>query len=124
MALDVLDINHVQITVPKAAEEAAKHFYGHILGLNEIPKPVNLQKRGGAWYRFGRSELHVSVEDVTDNHVSKRHVCYVVPDLAQAEQELQAHGVEIIPDDQPIEDWIRFYVRDPGGNRVEIAQIT
>ena len=32
-------IHHVNVTVPKSKEEAAKHFYGVVLGLNEVPKP-------------------------------------------------------------------------------------
>jgi len=31
--------------------------------------------------------------------------------------------VEIVPDLQPIEEWERFYVRDPAGVRVEFAQV-
>jgi hypothetical protein len=27
-------------------------------------------------------------------------------------------------DQQPIEGWIRFYIRDPADNRVEFAQVT
>jgi hypothetical protein len=30
--------------------------------------------------------------------------------------------VEIFPDDLPMKDWPRFYVRDPGGNLIEVAQ--
>ena len=123
MALKLVEINHVQITVPSSVEEATKHFYGLILGLEEIPKPENLRKRGGAWYRHGSLEVHVSVEDgVTDNRASRRHICYVVNDLDAAERELSETDVEIIPDKQPTEGWKRFYVRDPGGNRIEIAQ--
>jgi predicted enzyme related to lactoylglutathione lyase len=45
-----------------------------------------------------------------------------VKDLAEAEQKFRSAGVEILPDDQPTPGWLRFYVRDPGGNRLEIAQ--
>ena len=31
-------------------------------------------------------------------------------------------GVEIIRDNRPLDGWRRFYVRDPGGNRIEIAE--
>jgi catechol 2,3-dioxygenase-like lactoylglutathione lyase family enzyme len=125
MALEIVEINHVQITVPSSVEEATKHFYGLILGLEEIPKPENLRKRGGAWYRHGSLEVHVSVEDgVTDNRASRRHICYEVNDLDVAERELGEADVEIIPDKQPTKGWRRFYIRDPGGNRIEIAQRT
>ncbi len=125
MALSLLGIHHVDITVPKAVEGAARHFYGVILGMQEIPKPAILQKNGGAWFEAGRVELHVAVEEAAiTNGQSKRHVCYLVEDLAAAEQHLRDAGIVIVDDRQPIAGWTRFYVRDPGGNRIEIAQLT
>ena len=123
MALEITEINHVQISVPGSAEKSSKHFYSGILGLQEIPKPVSLRSRGGAWYRHGAIELHLSVEDLAaDNWASRRHICFVVADLTQAETTMQEAAIEIIPDNQPIDGWRRFYVRDPGGNRIEIAE--
>ena len=43
-------------------------------------------------------------------------------DLDAAEAAFRAAGVEIIADPEPVPQWKRFYVRDPGGNRVEVAQ--
>lgn len=122
MTLDLCAIHHVQITIAEAEENSCKIFYGSILGLRELPKPANLKRNGGAWYRLGDIEIHLSVENVIDNQQSKRHICYTVPDLSKAERALRSAGVEIIPDKQPIDGWVRFYVRDPGGNRMEIAQ--
>lgn len=110
----------------RSAEQAAKHFYSAILGLEEISKPASPRSprsKGGAWYRCGSVEIHLSVEDLpVDNRASKRHVCFMVADLAEAETTMREAAIEIIPDNQPIEGWRRFYVRDPGGNRIEIAQ--
>lgn len=123
MPLEITEINHVQTTVPSNVEYAAKHFYGSILGLQELPKPTGPRSRGGAWYRCGSVELHLSVEDLpVDNRESRRHLCFMVADLAEAEAAMREAAIEIIPDNQPIEGWQRFYVRDPGGNRIEIAQ--
>ena len=123
MSIEVLEINHVNVTVTKALEEDAKHFYGALLGLEEIPKPEDARKRGGAWYRLGALQIHLSIEDAASRNLeSKRHVCYSVADVTEAEQEFRRAGVEIIPDNQPIEGYKRFFVRDPGGNRLEITQ--
>ena len=122
MTLEIIELNHVNITVPKSAAEAAKHFYGSVLGLLEIPKPEESRGRGGAWYKLGAMQLHLSIEHGADNHASKRHVCYLVADLERAEKQLREAGVEILPDDRPVRGWRRFYVRDPGGNRIEIAR--
>jgi catechol 2,3-dioxygenase-like lactoylglutathione lyase family enzyme len=117
-------LDHVQITVPPDTEKSCLHFYGTVLGLEEIPKPENLRKRGGAWYRAGSVELHVSVEDLpsAQNEASRRHVCFCTPDLEAAERRLRDAGVAILVDNQPTPGWLRFYVRDPGGCRIEIAQ--
>ena len=116
-------IHHVNVTVPKSLEDAAKNFYGVIMGLQEVPKPEGSRARGGAWYQMGPLQLHVSIENsLGDGCISKRHVCYTVANLAEAENRFRSAGVEILPDDQPTPGWSRFYVRDPGGNRLEIAQ--
>jgi catechol 2,3-dioxygenase-like lactoylglutathione lyase family enzyme len=116
-------IHHVNVTVPKSLEDAAKHFYGVVMGLEEVPKPEDSRGRGGAWYQLGPLQLHLSIEvPLSQDCISKRHVCYTVSDLAQAEEQFRNSGVEIIPDDLPTPGWSRFYVRDPGGNRLENAQ--
>ena len=116
-------IHHVNVTVPKSLEDAAKHFYGVVMGLEELPKPESARGRGGAWYQLGSLQLHLSIEAPLGNDcISKRHVCYTVSNLAEAEARFSSAGVEIVPDDQPLPGWPRFYVRDPGGNRLEIAQ--
>ena len=118
-------IHHVNVTVPRSLEDAAKHFYGVVMGLREVAKPEGSRARGGAWYQLGSLQLHLSIEGpLGENCVSKRHVCYTVADLAEAEERFRNAGVEILPDDLPTPGWSRFYVRDPGGNRLEIAQST
>lgn len=116
-------LHHVNVTVPRPLEDKAKHFYGVVMGLQEVPKPETSRGRGGAWYQLGQIQLHLSVEEpLGENCISKRHVCFTVSDLAEAEKRFREAGIEILPDDVPIPGWSRFYVRDPGGNRLEIAQ--
>lgn len=116
-------IHHVNVTVAPELEAAAKHFYGVVMNLQEVPKPESSRGRGGAWYQLGPLQLHLSIEKSSgENCVSKRHVCYTVADLAEAEERFRNAGVEILPDDLPTPGWSRFYVRDPGGNKLEIAR--
>ena len=123
MTIGIIAIHHVNVVVAKSLEDAAKHFYGSALGLKEIPKPEESRARGGAWYELGGVQLHLSVKaDLGDSPTRKGHVCYTVADVALAEEKLRLKGIEIIPDDQPIAGQPRFYVRDPGGNLIEIAQ--
>jgi len=123
MTIGIIQLDHVNVVVSKSAETAAKDFYGSILGLQEIPKPVELQGRGGAWYQLGAVQLHLSAKvDGIASQTRKGHVCYTVADIALAEERLRDAGIEIISDDQPMPGKPRFYVRDPGGNLIEIAQ--
>ena len=116
-------LHHINVTIPRALEDQAKHFYGVVMGLQEVPKPGASRARGGAWYQLDTVQLHLSVEEpLGENCISMRHVCYTVSDLAEAEKRFRDAGVEILPDDRPIAGVSRFYVRDPGGNRLEIAQ--
>ena len=115
-------IDHVNVTVPRPLEDAAKHFYGVVMGMKEVPKPESSRGRGGAWYQLGPVQLHLSIEDGPGDRTSQRHVCYTVNSLSEAEERFRQAGVEILPDDRPIEGVHRFYLRDPGGNRLEIAQ--
>lgn len=113
-------IDHIQITSPPDVEEEMRFFYGNVLGLPEIAKPETLQPNGGAWYLLGKVQLHVSVEKDAKNYASRRHICFQVPDLPNFQHHLEIHQIGIIPDGQPIEGYNRFYLRDPGGNRIEI----
>ncbi|MCA1578704.1 MAG: VOC family protein [Acidobacteria bacterium] len=117
----VLALHHVNITVPPDAEAEAKNFYGNVLGLEQLSKPSGTRP-SGAWYQIGASQLHLSVEREGRRALSTGHVCFTVSDLSAAENRFREAGVEIIPDPRPIEGTSRFYVRDPGGNMLEIVQ--
>jgi catechol 2,3-dioxygenase-like lactoylglutathione lyase family enzyme len=122
MTLLVRSLSHVNVTVPAAVEADAKHFYGTVLGLKVIPKPVGTRQNVGGWYELGNVQLHLSVEEQVNNAESDRHVCYVVAAVADAERRLHEAGAEIISDPRPIAGVKRFYVRDPGGNLIEITE--
>src|SRR3989442_6942477 len=89
----VTALHHVNVTVPPEAEAAAKDFYASVLGLNQIPKPET-SRQSGAWYQIGETQLHLSIEDQEQGHLSSRHVCFMVSDLAEAEKRFREAGVE------------------------------
>ncbi|HSQ66153.1 MAG TPA: VOC family protein [Polyangiaceae bacterium] len=112
----------MQITVAPEDAPATLAFYENVVGLRRVPKS---NSRTGGWFELGDLQLHVGAEASTSRSASlasKRHVCFRVTDLAAAERALRDAGVDIHPDPDPAPGWRRFYVRDPGGNRVEIAQ--
>ena len=124
MTIGIIGVSHVNVTVPAALESAAKHFYEGVLGLVQVPKPEGTRQNMGAWYQLGDLQLHLSVEDDVQNEVSDRHVCYQVADIAVAALNFRNAGVEIIADGRPVRGQSRFFVRDPGGNLLEITQKT
>ena len=116
----IIALHHVNVTVPPKFESAAKEFYGTVLGLKEIPKPAT-SRQSGAWFEIGNMQLHLSVDD-EGPILSSRHVCFTVSDLTEAAQRFREAGIEIIADPRPNPRSPRFYVRDPGGNQLEIVQ--
>jgi catechol 2,3-dioxygenase-like lactoylglutathione lyase family enzyme len=114
-------IHHVQITIPRDAGDAARHFYCRTLGLPEIDKPASLQDRGGLWLQVGDLAIHIGVEDGVDRRLTKAHIAYEVTDLDDWKARLTTLGIEILPA-MPIPGYDRFEFRDPFGNRVEFLQ--
>ena len=118
-------IHHVQVGMPAGQEDEARTFYAHGLGLTEVPKPAELAKRGGAWFRSpGGAEIHLGVED-PHRPQAKAHPALAV----ETEADLEAMGARLADLGFDV-DWSqrynaegfqRFHVRDPFGNRVEIV---
>jgi len=120
MTMGISGIDHIQITVPGALEAQALDFYRRVLGLAEVEKPADLRARGGAWFQAGVIQFHIGI-DAEGSPQSKRHVCFRVPDLAQARAVVIAEGIPI-GEEREAEGLRRFFIRDPAGNRVEIGQ--
>ena len=78
--MTILRINHVQLAMPRGREDEARRFYGEVLGLREIPKPVALAARGGVWFALGDAQLHLGV-DVDFRPARKAHLAFEVGDL-------------------------------------------
>jgi len=116
----ITQLHHVNVTVPAELETATKDFYGAVLGLRELPKPAGT-RNSGAWYQIGAVQLHLSIEEAPQG-LSSRHICFNVSNLAMAEKRFREAGVTIIADERPIAGTSRFYVRDPGGNQIEIVE--
>ena len=120
MTLGITTVDHVNITAPRAKEAEVLHFYRAILGLSEIPKPEPQRSRGGAWFQTGAVQVHISLED-HDSPKSRRHVCFLVKDLAAARAAVTRQHIDI-EEESVAEGLSRFFIRDPAGNRIEIGQ--
>jgi len=116
----IIGIDHVQIAVPKALESECLRFYREVLALPELEKPDHLKKRGGAWFQVGTLQMHIGIDPETSPQ-SRRHICFLVNDLAAAKAAIQSYGTAV-EDEGVAEGLHRFFVRDPAGNRIEIGQ--
>ena len=118
--MPITAIEHVQLAMPPGEETVAREFYHGVLGIPEVPKPLRLAKRGGAWFEQGALKIHLGVE--TDfRPARKAHPALLVVDLAALVARLRTHNIEII-DDDPLEGYFRVYISDPFGNRIELME--
>jgi catechol 2,3-dioxygenase-like lactoylglutathione lyase family enzyme len=116
----ITGIDHVQLAMPAGGEDQARAFYGQALGIEEIPKPANLAKRGGCWFERGDLKIHLGVE-ADFRPARKAHVALLVSDLPQLQENLRAAGYALNTD-EPLEGYHRIYVDDPFGNRIELME--
>lgn len=119
--MKILSIDHVQLAMPAGEEETARAFYAGALGLTEIPKPPELARRGGAWFRAGSAQVHLGVE-AEFKPARKAHPAFVVDDLEACLQRLSEAGSEVDTSQPALDGYIRAHVFDPFGNRIELME--
>ncbi len=116
----LLGLHHVQLAMPAGEEEAAVRFYGTVLGLEQIPRPLTLSPGGGVWFRRGDLEVHLGVEERFSPAV-KAHPAFLVTDVEGLRARIESGGYRVT-DTVQLEGYHRVYVRDPFGNRVELIE--
>jgi catechol 2,3-dioxygenase-like lactoylglutathione lyase family enzyme len=125
-------IDHLNIQVPPEKEEDAKKFYGDLLGLRPLKKPDSLGP-AGQHYCISENpyyELHLGVARNAQGHSNKamrNHLGFQVDDLAAARKRFEDAGVTVedaVAAYSETRDFHqeRFFVFDPGGNRLEILE--
>lgn len=122
-------LHHVQVACPPGGEDAARRFYRAGLGLAEVDKPAALAARGGCWFRgyddsgAVTAEIHVGVEDGF-RPARKAHPALLLDsaaDLDRVAARLDRLGFPVDRGEHnTFEGYLRFHVRDPHGNRVEV----
>ena len=115
-------IDHVQLAMPLGAEAAARTFYSGVLGMDEIPKPTELVKRGGCWFQSGSVQVHLGVEK-DFRPAKKAHPALICSNYEELLSRLRlaeviAHEANDIPGVK------RCHVFDPFGNRIELIAQT
>jgi catechol 2,3-dioxygenase-like lactoylglutathione lyase family enzyme len=117
-------IDHVQVAAPPDCEDAARRFYGDVLGLEEIGKPEPMRASGGVWFRVGAQELHIGIErDFTPARKAHPGLRVDPADLDALARRLSDAGASVDWDDR-FPGVRRFYTADPFGNRIEIQCVS
>lgn len=120
----IVRLQHVSVPMPADGHEAARRFYGQILGMREIPQPTTLVHNSVVWFDAGGDgqEVHCFVDEPYRPGCADQHLCLQVDHLEQMRAQLRGHGVE--PEETTaIRNRPRFFVIDPFGNRVELVQV-
>lgn len=122
-------LHHVQVACPRGGEETARRFWAEGLGLIEVPKPEELARRGGAWFRAYdadgsvAAEVHVGVEEPFAP-ARKAHPALVLDGLDELEAvgaRLETLGFEVDRSQRSgFPGHERLHVFDGHGNRVEV----
>ncbi|MBV9180562.1 MAG: glyoxalase [Acidobacteria bacterium] len=113
-----LAIDHVQLAMPPGGEAKARAFYGGLLGMTEIEKPVALAARGGCWFRSGVVELHLGVQE-NFHPAIKAHPALRCANYDMLSGKIRQAGVSL---QEAIEltGIRRCHIFDPFGNRIEL----
>ena len=113
-------VDHIQISAPPGCEAEARDFFGRLLGLEEIEKPEALRPRGGCWFKVGKHQLHIGIEQ--DFHPARKaHSAFSVEHIARLFERLSEAGISCAWDDA-LGGIKRFYADDPWGNRLEFTE--
>jgi catechol 2,3-dioxygenase-like lactoylglutathione lyase family enzyme len=118
--MSILALDHVQLAMPAGGEDKARHFYTNLLGFTEVPKPENLAARGGCWFENNGIKLHLGVERGFTPAL-KAHPAFLVKDLPAFIEILTSQNLEVT-EDEPLTGYLRCYIHDPFGNRIELMQ--
>jgi catechol 2,3-dioxygenase-like lactoylglutathione lyase family enzyme len=120
----VIRVQHVSVPMPADGHAQARRFYGDVLGMKEIPQPSTLAQNSVVWFSAGPDgqEIHCFVDDPFKQSNADQHLCLQVDDLEACRQTLQSYDITS-EETTPIRNRPRFFVHDPFGNRIEIAQI-
>ena len=113
-------LHHVQLAIPAGGEDAARRFYGGVLGMAELAKPEALRARGGCWFRGGGWEVHLGVEEPFAP-ARKAHPGVLGSGLDALAAALTAAG-RAVEWDPHFPGHRRLYAHDDHGNRLEFLE--
>lgn len=130
--MKISKLDHAALLVADVAR--SRHFYGEILGLEEISRPTSFTFPG-AWFSTGGEQIHL-IGEAEEGRTAQLHAAYrrdemergygthfafAVDDLDAALQHVKSHGIEIVGGPRPRGDGVeQLYICDPDGYVIEL----
>ena len=115
-------LQHVSVAIAPDGADAARAFYGDLLGLEEKAVLPKLDPRELIWFRAG-GDLELHLMRTGDEPPPSAHLCLAVDSgLAELRARIEAAGIETRTPTE-IVGRPRFMCRDPFGNVVELAEL-
>jgi len=112
-------LDHVQLAMPPGGEDRAAAFYEGVLGIPRVPKPPELEARGGCWFERGGLRVHLGAEE-DFRPAKKAHPALAVTGVEELCSLLETAGYPVRrAEDVP--GMPQFFVNDPFGNRIELV---
>jgi catechol 2,3-dioxygenase-like lactoylglutathione lyase family enzyme len=120
--IDVENIHHVSLSVTDL--QKAKHFYGTMLGFQELERP-NFDFPG-AWYQVGNQQLHLIVHSDSstlrmDQEMNSRdgHFAIRVKDYYETLKQLKELGMKVSEKPNSKSGFAQIFCMDPDLNLIE-----
>ncbi len=115
-------LQHVSVAIAADGAEAARAFYGDLLGLEEKPVPPKLDPDQLVWFDLG-GDLELHLMQTGDVPPPNAHFCLAVDSgLEELRARIEAAGFETRTPTEII-GRPRFMCTDPFGNVVELTQL-
>jgi catechol 2,3-dioxygenase-like lactoylglutathione lyase family enzyme len=116
-------LQHVSVAIALDGDDAAREFYGGLLGLEEKPVPPKLDPNALIWFRGG-GDLELHLMKTGDARPPNAHFCLALDSgLDEVRARLEAAGIETHTPTEII-GRPRFMCRDPFGNLVELTELS
>ncbi len=131
MKMELLRLDHYNISAPLGSEEKIRWFYGTVLELKEMNRPGNLDE-SYASIRFKTFDFYIHIalsdkfvkppEDFVNYRLRGNHLAIEVKNIAHIRNKFNEANVRMILNAAPIPNCERIFAFDPFGNCFEFLE--
>ncbi|WLQ14971.1 hypothetical protein O5O45_03380 [Hahella aquimaris] len=122
--MEVVGLDHINITAPMDLLESVRDFYLHVLALRQGPRPSGFRRQGFWLYADEAPILHLTASETADSDSTTTgyldHVALSCRGLSETLQRLAEHGLNHSVEVVPGLGQTQIFLRDPAGLGVEL----